>query len=219
VSRNIRELAKTEDRRVRRTRDQLGDALVELLVKKPFDNITVQEVLDRAGVSRSTFYNHFRDKNDLFLSDADEFFEALATALSRFGDKSHRVAPVQELFSHIADVRPFYNALVESGKIQDVWELGREHFARGIEIRLGEISRAPGVASDARAAMAHGLAGSLFSLLEWWVRSGMRSTPSEMDQLFHRLVWTGVKSTQVTDSAVEMGGKRIVVKRTQGVKS
>ena len=147
VFRNVVDLPKKEDRRVRRTRDKLGDALVELLVQKPFDEITVQEVLDRAGVSRTTFYSHFRDKNDLFFSDSDEFLEGMATALSRFGDKSERVAPVQELFAHIAEVRPFYNALVEAGKIQDVWELGREHFARGIEKRLSEIPRARNIRS------------------------------------------------------------------------
>ncbi len=102
VFRNVADLQKKEDRRVRRTRDKLGDALVELLVQKPFDEITVQDVLDRAGVSRSTFYSHFSDKNDLFFSDSDEFLEGMATALSRFGDKSERVAPVQELFAHIA---------------------------------------------------------------------------------------------------------------------
>jgi AcrR family transcriptional regulator len=191
VFRNVEESLKKEDLRVRRTRNRLGDALVELLVEKPFDDITVQEVLDRAAVSRSTFYSHFRDKNDLFLSDSDEFLEALAMALSRFGDKSERVAPVQEMFAHIAEVRPFYNALVESGKIRDVWELGREHFSRGIEKRLKEVPRGRGIAHNQRAAMARGLAGSLFSLLDWWVQSGMKTSPAEMDKLFHRLVWSG----------------------------
>ncbi|HEY4285001.1 MAG TPA: TetR/AcrR family transcriptional regulator [Chthoniobacterales bacterium] len=189
--RNIDDLPKKEDRRVRRTRDRLGDALVELLVEKPFDDITVQEVLDRARVSRSTFYTHFKDKNDLFLSDSDEFLEGMATALSRFGDKSERVAPVQELFAHIGEVRPFYNALVESGKIRDVWELGREHFSRGIEKRLEEIPRGRAIARDQRAAVAHGLAGNLFSLLDWWVQNGMKRSPAEMDKLFHHVVWSG----------------------------
>src|SRR6266480_1211108 len=96
VFRKLPELDKKEDQRVRRTRDRLGDALIELLLQKPFDDITVQEVLERAEVSRSTFYSHFRDKNDLFLSDADEFFDGMANALSRFGDKSERVAPLHE---------------------------------------------------------------------------------------------------------------------------
>jgi AcrR family transcriptional regulator len=191
VSRNLADLKKKGDRRVRRTRDRLGDALVELLVQKPFDDITVQDVLDRAEVSRSTFYTHYRDKNDLFLSDAEEFFEGMATALSRFGDKSERIAPVQELFAHVGEVRPFYNALVESGRIHDVMELGREHFARGIEQRLNEMPRACGIRRDRRGAIAHGLAGSLFSLLAWWIQHGMTPPAVEMDKLFHKLVWAG----------------------------
>jgi AcrR family transcriptional regulator len=58
---------------VLRTRDTLGDALVALMQEKNFDEITVCEVLDRAGVVRSTFYAHYRDKDDLFLSDIEDF--------------------------------------------------------------------------------------------------------------------------------------------------
>ena len=189
--RNLPELDKKEDQRVRRTRDRLGDAIMALLVEKPFDDITVQDVLDRAEVSRSTFYTHFRDKNDLFLSDAEEFFERMATSLTRHGDRSERVAPVQELFAHIRDVRPFYNALIASGRKQILLELGQEHFARGIEDRFKEMSRARTIPSRRRSAMAHGLAGNLFSLLAWWIQHDMISSPEEMDKLFHQLVWTG----------------------------
>ena len=191
--RNLSDCPEKSDPRIRRTRDRLGDALMELLTEKPFDEITVQHVLERAGVSRSTFYSHFRDKNDLFMSDADEFFENLATALSRFGDRSERVAPVEELFAHIADVRPFYNALVESGRLHDIMDLGREHFARGIERRLSELPRARAIPNNQRSAVAHSLAGSLVSLLSWWVQHGMNPSPGEMDQLFHKLVWSGAK--------------------------
>ena len=85
---------KKTDARVRRTRDALGDALIALMQEKPFDTITVQEVLDRAHVSRSTFYAHYSDKDDLLMSDAEEFFESLSMALSAHGDKSDRVFPV-----------------------------------------------------------------------------------------------------------------------------
>ena len=71
------------DKRVLRTRDTLGDALMELLQEKPFDDITVQEVLDRAGVGRSTFYAHYRDKDDLFLSDVEDFFQMMSGLLTR----------------------------------------------------------------------------------------------------------------------------------------
>src|ERR1051326_3657931 len=91
---------KKTDARVRRTRDALGDALVALMQEKPFETITVQDVLDRAQVSRSTFYLHYSDKDDLLMSDAEEFFEAISMALSAHGDKSDRVFPVREFFEH-----------------------------------------------------------------------------------------------------------------------
>ena len=183
---------KKTDARVRRTRDALGDALIALMQEKPFDTITVQDVLDRARVSRSTFYSHYNDKDDLLMSDADEFFEAISMALSQHGDKSDRVFPVREFFAHLADVQPFFKALVKSGKFQENMELARGHFARGIERRLAELPQARSIPAQELSAIAFTHAGALLSLLQWWLDRGMRETPTEMDQLFHRMVWQGV---------------------------
>ena len=183
---------KKTDARVRRTRDALGDALVALMQEKPFDTITVQDVLDRANVSRSTFYTHYSDKDDLLMSDAEEFFEAMSTALSQAGDKSERVFPVQEFFAHLADVQPFFKALVKSGRFQENMELARGHFARGIERRLAELPRGRSIPPNELPAIAFTHAGALLSLLTWWLDRGMRESPAEMDQLFHRMVWNGL---------------------------
>lgn len=180
---------KKTDARVRRTRDALGDALVALMQEKPFDSITVQDVLDRAHVGRSTFYSHFSDKDDLLMSDAEEFYERVAMGLSAHGEKSDRVFPVQEFFSHIVEAKQFVNALSSAGKMQENLELARGHFARGIERRLAELPRAQSISPDDRPATAFAHAGALLSLLEWWVDRGMKQSPAEMDQLFHRIVW------------------------------
>lgn len=202
------------DKRVLRTRDVLGDALVKLMHERPFEKITVQDILDGAGVSRSTFYAHFSDKNDLFLSDAEEFFEMMASALSQHGDKSRRLAPVREMFEHAAEWRPFLNAMAEAGKIQDVMEIGRECFARGIARRLAEMGGREPVAKTA----GHGvevrvtgagprdrvprvvatpvsqmLAGSLMGLMSWWLHAGQGLTAAEMDERFHEMAWSGIR--------------------------
>src|SRR6266705_222730 len=65
----------------------------------------MQEVLDRASVGRSTFYLHFRDKNDLLLSELEKFLEMMSTALSIRKEESRRVVPVAELFVHIGNRR------------------------------------------------------------------------------------------------------------------
>src|SRR5947209_9574584 len=135
MSRNSAAKPVKTDKRVRETRDALGDALLALIEEKHFDAITVQEVLDRAKVGRSTFYVHYRDKDDLFLSDVEEFLELTATALSRKKDKGQRVAPVKEFFAHVRDGAKLYKGLIASGKVNDFMDLARGHFARGIKQR------------------------------------------------------------------------------------
>ena len=182
---------KKTDARVRRTRDALGDALITLMQEKPFDTITIQDVLDRAHVSRSTFYSHYSDKDDLLMSDAEEFFEAISMMLSVRGDQSDRVFPVREFFSHITEAKQFVDALVSAGKFNDNMELARGQFARGIERRLAEVARGQQIPADERPALAFAYAGALLALLTWWIDRGMKQSPAEMDQLFHKLVWQG----------------------------
>lgn len=182
------------DRRVRQTRDVLGDALVKLMHEKPFEEITVQHILDGAGVSRSTFYTHFSDKNDLFLSDAEDFFEMMASALSQHRDKSRRLAPVREMFEHAAEWRPFLKATAEAGKLQDVMEIGRECFARGIARRMRE-KKPRATSLEPRAdltAISQMLAGALMSMMSWWLHGGQAFSAAQMDELFHEVAWGGI---------------------------
>jgi AcrR family transcriptional regulator len=177
------------DARVRRTRDALGDALVELMQQKPFADITIQDVLERAGVGRSTFYVHFKDKDDLFMSDAEEFFEAMSMGLVVHGDKSERVFPVMEFFAHVREMKNFVQSMKSAGKFHENMQLAHGHFARGIEKRMEMVPRGKTVPTAQRRAMAHGHAGALIAMLEFWMNHGAKEEPREMDILFHRMVW------------------------------
>jgi AcrR family transcriptional regulator len=195
-------VTKKMDHRVRITRDALGDALVALMHEKPFETITVQHVLDRAHVSRSTFYTHYSDKNDLFLSDVEDFFEMMSTALIRHGDTSHRVAPVQEFFAHVAEMRRFISSMAASEKVRDVMELGQGHFARAIDQRLAALPATRSLSATRRSALAHASAGSLFSLLNWWLNHGGSTTPAQMDALFHQTLWSGINPPAKTTTPI-----------------
>jgi AcrR family transcriptional regulator len=184
-----------KDARVLRTRDRLGDALIALMKEQPFDQITVQQVLDRAEVSRSTFYTHYTGKEDLFLGDVDDFWEYMSTRLARHGEKSNRVAPVRELFAHVADVGEFRAALQASGRVHDVLELGRGHFARAIEKRLTELSQANRSDPGRNAVLAEMFSGALFALLDRWLNASEKETPAQMDDLFHQMVWGALGAT------------------------
>ena len=180
------------DKRVRRTHERLGSALLTLILEKPMSEVTVQEVLDRASVGRSTFYLHFRDKDDLLLSQLEYFLETMSTALSVRKEESHRVVAVAELFGHILEAKMLYRTLGEIGFLSEFFELAQGYFTRGIEQRLIHSRRLANLPQRELDARASALAGSMLSLLRWWLDRGGQESPNAMDELFHRIVWHGV---------------------------
>lgn len=195
------ETARKTDARIERTRMQLGTALLNLIVEKPVKEVTVQDVLDRAGVGRSTFYLHYRDIDDLLVSQLELFCEMMSSQLSARKDKSQRVMPVAELFAHIGNGNELYRVLSDSGHLKDFWELAEGHFARGIERRLVESGRLGDLPKREVAARASALSGSLLSLLRWWLDRGEKETPQAMDEMFHRMVWAGVAGQGILEQA------------------
>src|SRR5882757_7171577 len=71
------------DRRVRRTRKQLHDAFIALVIEKGYEKTTIQDILDRADVGRSTFYVHYRDKEALLTANFDAMQEHLEYELDQ----------------------------------------------------------------------------------------------------------------------------------------
>ncbi len=99
------------DRRIQRTRKLLLDSLIPLILEEGYEAITVQDIIDRANVGRSTFYSHFQDKEDLLLSGFEnlrEVFEGFQKQASpETGSWSFSLA----LFQHAEAQRSAFKAL------------------------------------------------------------------------------------------------------------
>ena len=63
------------DPRIRRTRQGLREALMELVLEKDYRKITVTDLTSWAYINRSTFYLHYPEKDSLLLSGFQEFWE------------------------------------------------------------------------------------------------------------------------------------------------
>ena len=70
------------DLRIVKTYSKLKDALSEMMQDKPFDDITVFDLCEKAGVRRATFYKHFKDKYDFLKSTTATIINDIATLLS-----------------------------------------------------------------------------------------------------------------------------------------
>ena len=79
--------AQKEDRRIRRTKRLLRQALAELMNEKDFKDITVKEITDRADLNRGTFYFHYTDTYDLREKIEDELVQEFQEVLSSYQPK------------------------------------------------------------------------------------------------------------------------------------
>lgn len=159
-----------------KTRRALTGALIELVLAKRYDRITIQDLLDRADVGRSTFYAHYRGKDDLLFRSFEEMLRMLDGFI---GPDDGRLAPVAELFHHVGAHRGFHRALVRAKVADRLFQAGVEHLSSTIGERLG--------ASPESSLRARAMAGAAFALLRSWIEEESSYTPREMDEAFHAM--------------------------------
>src|SRR5262245_60618298 len=93
---------RAKDRRIQKTQKLLHEALGYLIREKPYDSIVVKEILDRANVGRSTFYTHFRDKDELLASAIHDMLRRIPSPVSGSGTGHEAVIRFSlPIFEHI----------------------------------------------------------------------------------------------------------------------
>lgn len=169
------------DRRTRRTRQLLRAALIDLILERGYAAVTVQDVLDRADVGRSTFYSHFYDKEDLLLSGFDEAHWQLAAAAQGTGSLLSL-----GIFAHAERHTRLYAALVGERGGEQMLRKAERSFVAAIEHRLDALA-AEGAPLPPREGLANALAGALLGLLRWWLDAGAPVPGVEMEARFQRM--------------------------------
>ena len=95
------------DLRVIKTRTALYNSLLSLMEEKPFEEIRVSDICNRALINRSTFYAHFDDKYELLSSCIDN----LKNSLTRELKKSQNISNTKEYYMEL--VKTFLNHIEE----------------------------------------------------------------------------------------------------------
>jgi AcrR family transcriptional regulator len=179
------------DLRARRTRDQLAWALVALLHEKAYDDISVQDIAERAQVGRSTFYAHFQDKDEMFVRHNVVFGQLMGERL--VWDESLQAFrfPIRFMFEHVRQMRPLYDALAKSRRLDlllKVWQVNMtEVFERRITESRRDADAAAMTAPMPAAILAHHVAGTIMTLLVWWLDHHYPLDSQRMEDHFHHL--------------------------------
>ena len=186
------EPATTTDRRVLKTRLALRYSLLELLPEKGWDELSVQDICDRANVGRSTFYIHFQNKEELLSNGLNDLREGLRQqALNMPGSKNDAFPFVRGLIEHMFEQKRIFRSIVgrRSGHVVQM------RFRELMLQLVGDSLEKTVPAGWERDAAIHYIAGALFELLSWSVDDDTR-TAEEIEQCFQQF------SLQVTASLV-----------------
>jgi AcrR family transcriptional regulator len=172
---------KPEDRRIQRTRQSLQNALSELILEKGYEKLTVQDVIDRANVGRSTFYAHFESLDQLLLSGFEPLRTQFEDFLSRTTfDMESPWALSLTMFQQVQKQKGGYITLTHVQKFLYGYLL--EHLKSALPKRNQNIP--PEL-------LAHYVASSFIALLTWWIDNKYPFPAEKINDYFRQLVEPG----------------------------
>jgi AcrR family transcriptional regulator len=168
------------DRRIQRTRQLLLDSLIALILEKNYDAVTVQDIIDRANVGRSTFYAHFENKEQLLFSGHDTLMQSM-TAPKRSNTEGGQTDIFMELFQHVAENHHLAKAMLGKGggdlMIGRVHEMLATYFKQQAQKQILD---------DRKIALfAAGFASAIVGLLSHWLEEDMPFSVAYMTERCH----------------------------------
>ncbi|WP_262379231.1 TetR/AcrR family transcriptional regulator [Nonomuraea sp. PA05] len=185
----------TSDPRVHRSRSALEAALLELLQDHELARVSVLDLTRRAGVNRSTFYEHYDSVGDLAAGACAALFDELITAAPVLGgrpqatgdeEEERAAAALTAIFTHVAGHARLYRALAGDHGSAHVMNHMQDRLAIAIHVNFHrdrhDDSRTH---ADDPSAIAHSpeaafFAGALLGAVLDWLRRGCPCPPAQM---------------------------------------
>lgn len=170
------------DRRVVRTRTALREALLSMLRRKNYEEISVQDIIDAAGVGRSTFYMHCSSKEDLLRRGLRMLRAEIEEGVSEHG-RSGALSFSRKLLEHVAANRDVCAGL---GRSRGREVLLHELRAIALDLLRKDLVCLSGNAAMPQEMVEQFIVGAFMSVLVWSVER--KRPPMEVDAMFQRLV-------------------------------
>ncbi len=176
-----------EDLRVRRTHKLLWEALVAELSVRPFEEITVKDICERAMVHRTTFYKHYEDKYALLEQGMRQMYDVLVAevnALSKAFSVYDPTPTFIHLFDHAVRHQHFYKLMLCGEGVGKFQMLVKGYIVKDTESKLTALTPANQSLAVPAAIYAQFFAGAFLSTLTWWLENNMPYTPEQMAHYF-----------------------------------
>lgn len=182
------------DPRVIRTRQMLRDAIINLILEKGYDAITIQDITDSAGLRRATFYLHYKDKDELLISILRTTFDELVCQIDEIGtpllaENQYEMSLI--MFRHAQANSRLYQSILGGYGAVTITRYVREYLT---EKFLTELScREPVPEFEMPVEVVAAFAASMkLNMVLWWLDNGMTYSPEQMADMSTQLTLRGI---------------------------
>jgi AcrR family transcriptional regulator len=179
------------DRRIQKTQSLLKAGLTSLIREKPYDSIAVKEILDRANVGRSTFYMHFRNKDELLVAGIHDMLRSVQSPA-----RTSFAQPHERIISFSLPIFEYHHRHRHAGGDR-MGTRGRAILHDHLRKVLAELV-ADAIRKDVRGRrqarripqnlVAEYVASTFGLVLNWWLDSKNPLPPEDINDLFRALV-------------------------------
>ena len=169
------------DRRQRKSREAIYQAFSQLLLRKRYEQITVQDIIDEADISRSTFYAHFETKDMLLKAMCGDIFDHLfAGDLCDYPDQAPLLQPrLSHLLWHLQEQKTQVLGILSCEGGMLFMEYFKERLRTLFSIYLQDFSQ-----QVPRDFLLNHLVGSFCEAVRWWAAQGMTPSPEAVAEYY-----------------------------------
>ncbi|MEM7535195.1 MAG: TetR/AcrR family transcriptional regulator [Chloroflexota bacterium] len=183
------------DRRVRRTRQLLSDALFARIVEQGYEQVSIQDITDHANLNRATFYLHYNSKEELLIAGLESHFDQLVARIDSLAEEigSGKVTiyedprPILWVFQYVERYAKLYKVLLSESGTAYIVHLIIDYITNDYEETYRGLLADDDKPTVPISMLARANAGSLFALLSWWVMQDMPHTPEVMTEMFYQI--------------------------------
>ena len=173
----------------------LRDAVLALIVERGYDDLSVQDITEKADLRRATFYLHYADKNELLEAVLREIFDELVKELEpliqsdALGGKT-QVETFAVMYRHLEANKMLYRIILGGHGGAAVARSIRQYLAGHVMVALKQLpSTQVSLPIDV---LANYMAGAELSLMTWWLESGEAYSVEKMAAMTQQLILKGV---------------------------
>lgn len=185
------------DRRQQKTRQAILAAFEELLVQKKYEHITVQDIIDKANIGRSTFYSHFETKDELLRNTCENLFNHIFAdhpAKEPSHDFSASVNSLSDALTHVLyhlkDDKSRYARIFACESANLFWGYFEDQFS---QLMLRYDIHQKDIPDDF---YRNYYCSAFIEAIKWWFKTGLQATPEKLQSYFSQVAMYEAQSSK-----------------------